>query len=219
MNKLEIRVTQLYEKYKDYTMIPDYYYKANSKLAFDRRNIEGAVVECGTWKGGMIAGIAELLGNDRTYHLFDSFEGLPPAQPIDGQTAKDWQADKEGEQYYDNCTAALEDAQKAMSLVRATNVHYHKGWFQDTVPDFKIEEGISVLRLDGDWYESTMICLNNFFDQVNDGGLILIDDYYTWEGCAKAIHEFLYKNDRVERIQVFEGVVYLVKNQSFTFES
>ena len=39
-------------------MIPESIYKDNLVLAERVRNIPGCVVECGVWRGGMIAGIA-----------------------------------------------------------------------------------------------------------------------------------------------------------------
>ena len=71
----------------------------------------------------------------------------------------------------------------------SNNLRIIKGWFQDTLPVNKPER-IAVLRLDGDWYESTKVCLNELFDRVVNGGVIVIDDYGDWEGCKKAIDEF-----------------------------
>jgi len=60
-------------------------------------------------------------------------------------------------------------------------------------------DNISILRLDGDWYESTKVCLDNLYDKVVDGGFIIIDDYGCYEGYKKAVDEFL----RVRNINVF----------------
>ena len=58
-----------------------------------------------------------------------------------------------------------------------------KGWFQDTAPANKDKVGqIAILRLDGDWYESTKIPLENFYQNVSSGGCIIIDDYATCYG-------------------------------------
>ena len=66
-----------------------------------------------------------------------------------------------------------------------------KGWFQDTVPEHRTRIGdIAVLRLDGDWYESTKIPLENFYDSVSPGGFVIIDDYGTCFGSKKATEEF-----------------------------
>jgi O-methyltransferase len=65
---------------------------------------------------------------------------------------------------------------------------------------FSLATLIAVLRLDGDWHESTMICLEKFWDHVLPGDIVLIDDYYVWEGCAKAVHSSLAKRQTPERI-------------------
>lgn len=62
-------------------------YVENLRLARWVGQVRGSIIECGTWRGGMIAGIADVLGRDRRYYLFDSFEGLPPAKEIDGAAA------------------------------------------------------------------------------------------------------------------------------------
>jgi O-methyltransferase len=71
---------------------------------------------------------------------------------------------------------------------------------------------IAVLRLDGDWYDSTMLCLEHLFPLVVPGGLMLIDDYYTWDGCARAVHDYLSREQAAERIEKTSGgVAYIVR--------
>jgi len=50
---------------------------------------------------------------------------------------------------------------------------------------------VSLLRIDGDWYESTKCCLENLYDQVVPGGCLIIDDYETCFGAKKAVDEFV----------------------------
>ena len=65
--------------------------------------------------------------------------------------------------------------------------HIVKGWFSDTVPAFATTQPqIAILRLDGDWYDSTMTALELLFPLVVDRGLVLVDDYGTWDGCTRA---------------------------------
>jgi len=79
-------------------------------------------------------------------------------------------------------------------------VHYHVGWFQNTIPSEHQDIGpIAILRLDGDWYASTKICLEYLFDKVVRGGVVIIDDYGTYEGCRRAVDEFI----KLNRIQVY----------------
>ena len=82
----------LFLKYKGRTMISFRSYIENLALmsvALRNPDLEkGAIVECGTWRGGMSAGMVETGGPKRRYYFFDSFEGLPPVQDIDGPEAK-----------------------------------------------------------------------------------------------------------------------------------
>jgi O-methyltransferase len=209
---------RIFAKYRDFTMIPESIYAKNLRIAERLRSVEGCIVECGVWRGGMMAGIAELLGPNRDYFLFDSFEGLPPAQAIDGPHAIAWQADTEGPIYYDNCTAPIESAQTAMRMSGVDRVTIMKGWFQDTLPSFTPPGPIALLRLDGDWYESTLACLNSLFRYVSQDGFIIVDDYYAWDGCSRALHEFLAREPSNRRIQQFDNEVCVVTPYRFWFE-
>lgn len=201
----------LYSKNMEYTMIDEKTYLNNLKIAEKAKKISGDIVECGVWRGGMIAGIAEILGTKEKYFLYDSYEGLPDAKEIDGASALDWQSNSEGEHYHDNCKAEISFANQAMSK---TGVDFEliKGWFDHTIPNHKHEK-ISLLRLDADWYDSTIVCLKHLFPKVVSGGIIIIDDYYVWEGCSKAVHDYLSEIKSNCRIyQMDNKVAYIIKN-------
>ena len=205
------KYSNFYLKNKDYTMIDEKTYINNLKIAEKAKDVTGDIVECGVWRGGMIAGIAELLGSKSKYFLYDSFEGLPDAKEIDGASALDWQSNSEGEHYHDNCKAEINFANEAMTK---TGVDFQliKGWFDDTVP-FHKHEKISLLRLDADWYDSTIVCLKHFFPKVVPGGIVIIDDYYVWDGCTKAVHDYLAEIKSNCRIyQLDNKVAYIIKN-------
>jgi len=201
----------IFKKFQNYTMISKNVYFSNLKLSNMFSLISGAIVECGTWRGGMIAGIAYLLGSERNYLLFDSFQGLPPVKEIDGKAAFKWQSNKDSPYYYNNCTASEEDAYKAMKIAGINNRTIIKGWFKDTLPKADFKDGIAILRMDADWYDSTLEILNNLFKHVNKGGLIIIDDYYVWDGCSKAVHDYLSKNKCTERIRTYNEICYIIK--------
>lgn len=209
-----LRYRFLHLKYREFTMIGNTTFADNLVLCHDRgRSIAGCVVECGVWRGGTSAAMAEVMGSARPYYLFDSFEGLPPANiEKDGAAAVAYQADKDSPLYHDNCSAEIGFAERAMALSGSRDVKMIKGWFSETLPSFKPSQPIAVLRLDGDWYDSIMVCLQNLYQHVAPGGLIIFDDYYTWDGCCRALHDFLSRHQLTERIQhTPNGVAYLVK--------
>ena len=207
-----LKFKNLHTKYKGYTMIPTNSYYSNLELCIAHQHINGAIVECGTWKGGMMASIAEVMGPERAYYLFDSYEGLPDATEKDGADASLWQKESNSEWNYNNCTADQQSAINAMQLSRAKNVTITKGWFNETLPQQRFENGIAILRMDADWYDSTMDILNNLYPFVNKGGVVIIDDYYYWEGCAKAVHDYFSINNCLERLQMTSrGVCYFIK--------
>jgi hypothetical protein len=206
----ELLFRRVYQKFKDSTTIAKGVYIGNLHLATRAAEVRGSIVECGTWRGGMIAGIADVLGSGRRYYLFDSFQGLPPAKEVDGAAALAWQSNTTSPAYYDNCTASEEEARAAMSRSAAKDYQIIKGWFEDTLPKMKLQEPIALLRLDADWYESTKCILDNFASCVAPGGMILVDDYYLWEGCTQAVNEFAALRKWRIRQSRYAGCCYII---------
>jgi O-methyltransferase len=202
---------QLFKKYQGFTMIPEEAFISNLELCNQFKNLQGDYVECGVWRGGMSSAIAEILDKGKTLHLFDSFEGLPPAKEIDGKEALAWQNDVNSSGYFNNCSAEETYAIEAMALAGCKNYKIYKGWFNQTLPNLK-NHPIGILRLDGDWYDSIMDCLNNLFPQVINGGIILLDDYYAWDGCSKAVHDFLSRTKSPSRLYQWNNqIAYIIK--------
>ena len=176
-----------------------------------QQGIDGALVECGVWKGGAVALMAQASMSHskdfRHIHLFDSFRGIcEPNAQYDGRRALE-----EVAPYADVARGRLEPVQGFYDSVGGFGtleenrellekeigypegfLHYHVGWFQQTVPKSVDSIGaIAVLRLDGDWYESTKICLDYLYDSVQKGGFVIVDDYGTYDGCRRAVDEFI----------------------------
>lgn len=211
-----IRFYLIWRRFRRDTMVGRDAYLANLYLADKTLSrpalAAGAVVECGTWRGGMAAGLALIGGAARDYHFFDSFMGLPPPGAEDGAYAAE--AQRTGELYFDNNTATLQDFRAVIARARLPHarLHVHPGWFSDTLRAADVR-AIALLRLDGDWYQSTLDCLEAFWERLLPGALVLIDDYYAWEGCSKAVHAFLAKQKAPEALREngFGKVAYLVK--------
>ena len=86
-------------------------------------------------------------------------------------------------------------------------VEFLVGYFKDSLP-VAIKENkfkcFSVLRLDGDIYESTWQSLEYLYPYLNVGGVVIVDDFSDWEGAFRAVHDFRRKHGiRTPIVQVF----------------
>lgn len=216
---LEQEALEAIEQVKDHTMLslPRLVTLYQQAAFCEEFEIGGSFVECGTWRGGSV-GIMALAnlrrGRARRHiHLFDSFESIPePDEAVDGERAvreaRECGGGAEGRLvplpiYGSIGTPDLAVNRELLEETIGYNssfLHYHKGWFQDTVPsDAKQVGDIAILRLDGDWYASTKVCLDHLYDQVVSGGFVIIDDYGCYEGCKKATDEFM----RQQQVRAF----------------
>ena len=160
-------------------------------------HLDGDVVECGCARGGSAALIAlslRQLGEHRTLWLFDTFEGLPAPTADD----PDYEI---AELFTGSCLGQLDEVRE---LFRdqgvAEGVRFVKGLFQDTIPESPIQR-IALLHIDGDWYDSVKVCLDELYDKVVPGGIIQFDDYGYWKGARKAVDEFFAKRDIEVRLK------------------
>lgn len=58
-----------------------------------------------------------------------------------------------------------------------------------------------MLRIDCDWHDCVQIFLDSLVDQVSPGGVVIIDDYFYYDGAAVALHEFLGRRNAPYRIE------------------
>ena len=200
---------QTLDKIRRLTMVPEpsLIELAQQVRAVLEFGIPGDLVECGVWRGGAAFLMADVLRqagvHDRKVWLFDSFEGLPPPQEIDGPAALAYPTTNKA----DNCRASLEELRRsAAELQLGGHTRFVKGWFDKTLPVTRDQIGaISLLRIDSDWYSSVRCCLENLYDQVAAQGFIVLDDYYAWDGCATAVHEFLGQRRLAHRLESIVG--------------
>jgi hypothetical protein len=162
-----------------------------------QRRVPGDLVETGVWRGGatifMRAVLKVLDVHDRTVWAADSFKGLPEPDaekfPLEHKAFKSAAMTK----YYKHLLAGLDDVRRNFEAYGMLDgqVKFLEGWFKDTLPAAPIEK-IAVLRLDGDYYESTRDALVNLYHKVSVGGYVIIDDYgeASWTYCRKAVDEF-----------------------------
>jgi O-methyltransferase len=208
-----IDVAAVIKRVRPYTMVPE---ESLADLADQVRtvlteSVPGAFVECGVWRGGASFLMAELLKrarvSDRKVWLLDSFEGMPPPRQIDGRRALEWAQETDDAAYRDNLRVSQEKVRKfAAALGIDSYTEFVEGWFEHTLPANRGRIGqIAILRIDCDWYSSVRCCLENLYDQVADGGFVTFDDYYCYDGCAVAVHEFLGERRIRHRLESIGG--------------
>jgi hypothetical protein len=161
------------------------------------RGVPGDLIETGVWRGGMTIFMRAILAargvTDRRVWVADSFEGLPEPDagkfPIEAKahTSKTMVED------YKRFAVDLEAVQGNFQTFGLLDdqVKFLKGWFKDTLPGAPIER-LAVMRLDGDYYESTMDALTALYDKLSPGGYVIIDDYgeKLWTYCRRAVDDF-----------------------------
>ena len=165
-----------------------------------QRQIPGDLIETGVWRGGATIFIRAILKaydiTDRNVWVADSFEGLPPPNPDEYPVDKD---DKHHESK--ELAVSLEQVQSNFAKYNLLDnqVMFLKGWFRDTLSTAPIEK-LSILRLDGDMYESTMEALNALYPKLSVGGYLIVDDYGAIPSCKKAIHDYREKYQILDEI-------------------
>jgi hypothetical protein len=140
--------------------------------------------------GGSGAVLAAVAADEpcRTVWLFDSWAGLP--EPGSGDVSVDGRRGRKG---------MASTAQETAEALLFDRLRYDRncvrlvaGWFHDTIePRLAELRPVSLLHLDNDWYDSTKYCLDTLYDTVSSRGVIVIDDYEYWQGCKRAVDEFL----------------------------
>lgn len=178
----------------------------------------GCYVECGCAAGAQIIALARSAPN-KTIYAFDSFEGIPLPSNKDNQMPGIRMFTKEEQQALPNpgeqllvssgaTSVSLEDFQnhldksigvitgigssfqRMMGLKNNARIIALKGWFEEILPDCTAIKDISILRLDGDLYNSTYVCLKYLYPKVIKGGLVIIDDW-ALPGCKQAVIDYL----------------------------
>jgi O-methyltransferase len=155
-----------------------------------RRDIPGAFVECGVWRGGSAMLMAQVLrGSGRELWLYDTFDGMPePAG--DDLDFRGEPPDLSNELV--SAIAGLDEVVSNLSFYEP--VIYVEGKVEETIPS-RAPEQIALLRLDTDWEESTRHELEHLYDRLSPGGVLLVDDYGHWRGARRAVDQFFERRD------------------------
>ena len=170
----------------------------------------GLLVEAGTARGGSAIVLAAAKAPERPLKVYDVFGMIPPPTERDGPDVhKRYEAIAAGEArgvggetyygYRDDLYDEVADSFTRLGVPPGEHgVELIRGLFEDTI---ELDEAVAFAHLDGDWYESTMTCLERIAPLIVPGGRIVLDDYFQWSGCRTAVDEYFAGRDgwRFER--------------------
>lgn len=164
-----------------------------------QNRISGAIAECGVWRGGSIMLVAHALKHfkdtARELYLYDTFDGMTPPEDrdvdFDGNSMKAaWlTATRDGKAMGFGGTLDTVKYYLSSTHYPEQRMHFIAGDVMQTIPAAS-PPAIALLRLDTDWYKSTLHELTHLYDLVVPGGIVIIDDYGWCRGARQATDEF-----------------------------
>ncbi|SDS39908.1 asparagine synthase (glutamine-hydrolysing) [Friedmanniella luteola] len=168
-------------------------------VALERDGRPGLVVEAGTARGGSAIVMAAAKAPERPMKVYDVFGMIPAPSEKDGEDVhRRYRLIRDGgsrgvggELYYgyrdDLYSEVRESFARCGVEVGRHRVDLVRGLFQDTID---LAEPVALAHLDGDWYESTLTCLERLAPLLVPGGRLVLDDYDAWSGCKRAVDEY-----------------------------
>jgi len=168
-----------------------------------RKRVPGAFAELGVYKGDS-ARILHHMDPERSFHLFDTFEGFPP-RDLAGETGE--AAAYTPQHFADTSIQSVLDR-----IGGNANIHLHPGHFPGSAAGFR--EPLALVNLDADLYRPTRAGLDLFYPLLSPGGVILVHDYNdNWPGVMKAVDEFVATiPEGMCLIPDIEGTAVIVRN-------
>jgi O-methyltransferase len=165
-------------------------------------NVPGDTAECGVYQGAGSYIICKVNQENnlfqRTHHVFDSFEGLSQPSNLDGDY---WTKG--------DLSCSLETVTKNLS--EFDRVRFYQGWIPERFSDIEHDK-FCFVHIDVDLFQPTLDSFEFFYPRMNEGGILLCDDYgfSTCPGVKTALDQFL--EDKQEKmVSLSEGGGFLVK--------
>ncbi len=177
---------------------------AHYKLYENIKNLPGAIVECGVFKGNSLIQFATFRHLFEPAHArkiigFDTFGKIPQTNFEEDKKYLDKFIKVSGGQ-----PISQTDLYKIFELKGIKNIELVSGDILKTVPKYLKDNPhlkIALLHIDTDIYEPAKIILETLYDRVVRGGIIAFDDYGTFPGETKAADDFF--KDKKVKIEKF----------------
>ena len=98
----------------------------------------------------------------------------------------------------------LEQTKKNLSIFSRNSIHYNKGFIPQSFSQYEKPKKINWLHIDLNSFKATISTLDYFWPEIEDGGVILFDDYALigYEDTKKAIDDWI--NERMEQLMFFQ---------------
>ena len=186
----------IWERIKNETMSSflNFWFLLKSVDYLVENKIEGSFVECGVWRGGSAMAMAMRLVQHQSMqvdiYLFDTYSGMVAPAKIDIEAHSGQLASELMKKAAADAPLKLVQSNMGYTNYPKEKIHYIEGDVVETLKSSEIQD-IALLRLDTDWYESTLAELRHLLPRLVKGGICIIDDYGHWEGSRKAVDEFL----------------------------
>jgi hypothetical protein len=161
--------------------------------------IKGDFVEAGVWRGGSSIIAKHFLAGDRKFYLFDTYSGMTMPTEYDyrvgaqnnQQALARWESEKKTD-HNGWVFASLEEVTKNFDNFKLldSTVVFCKGDVRETLLKEPLPDQIALLRLDTDFYDSTLVELQVLWPRLVSNGILILDDYGHWDGARKAVDDY-----------------------------
>lgn len=167
--------------------------------ALEVNDIDGVLIEAGCALGGSAIVLASAKKQSRPFYVYDVFGMIPsPSEEDDADVHERYNEIVSGNSkglhdnryygYEENLLDKVNSSFCDFDLIpENNNIFLVKGLFQDTMI---ISDPVLLVHIDGDWYDSVMVCLVRTVPYLVSGGVLIIDDYDAWSGCRKAVDDY-----------------------------
>jgi hypothetical protein len=175
-------------------------------------NTHGSIIECGVLFGGglmtwaQLSEIFEPVNHTRNIVGFDTFSGFESLSDKDMTgSAHHGKIGGLAVDSYNDLSECIDLFEKSRFLKHIRKVRLVKGDIKETLPRYLNENPhlvVSLLWLDFDIYEPTLIALRHLIDRIPKGGIVAFDElnHEVWPGETVAVREELGLNKlRIQR--------------------
>ena len=206
-NKIETKISKISRKVKQNNLT----YLSHQKIInleeclqdLKNNSLSGIFLEAGIALGGSAIIIASLMPESGSFRGYDVFEMIPSPSDKDDEKSKErYKVIKSGQSkgingkglYYGYIESLYEQVIKNFESldirVDGCKISLHKGLFENTM-FFTQKDTVAFAHIDCDWYEPVHLCLERIYPVLSIKGYLVLDDYYDYGGCKKAVDEFL----------------------------